>query len=308
MKAYKACLKREKGRSSSKKDGSLCAEGYCTAKSLYDTYPSAYANGYAEQVCEGKQPTFEETCKKKEKTGGGDKGRQKNNKNDGGLGEWFAQQWVNVCETRKDGTHPPCGRNTGDDHAKKERNYPYCRPKNRTKHLGSTKTAEEMTEKEKKEACREKRRHPHEKMEPITRKTGGKGAASRESHRSLRGGKDGDAPHCPDMHLVHKYNKMKSKQRQADYRGKKVTLYKPEPTDTGKKKLRVFVQDPDTGNIRKITFGDVDYADYTQHRNKERRQDYCARSKGIDCGKGDDEKKCPVTSANFWSRMVLWNC
>jgi hypothetical protein len=40
-----------------KKTGTkLCARGKAAAKSKYDVYPSAYANGYAVQVCKGKQP------------------------------------------------------------------------------------------------------------------------------------------------------------------------------------------------------------------------------------------------------------
>ena len=42
----------EEGR---KKTGTkLCARGVASAKSKYDVYPSAYANGHAVQVCKGK--------------------------------------------------------------------------------------------------------------------------------------------------------------------------------------------------------------------------------------------------------------
>jgi hypothetical protein len=42
---------------SRKKTGTkLCARGKTAAKAKYDVYPSAYANGYAVQVCKGKQP------------------------------------------------------------------------------------------------------------------------------------------------------------------------------------------------------------------------------------------------------------
>jgi len=40
-----------------KKTGTkLCARGKSAAKAKYDVYPSAYANGYAVQVCKGEQP------------------------------------------------------------------------------------------------------------------------------------------------------------------------------------------------------------------------------------------------------------
>lgn len=40
-----------------KKSGTkLCTRGKSAAKAKYDVYPSAYANGYAVQVCQGKKP------------------------------------------------------------------------------------------------------------------------------------------------------------------------------------------------------------------------------------------------------------
>lgn len=40
-----------------KKTGTkLCARGKAAAKSKYKVWPSAYANGYAVQVCQGKKP------------------------------------------------------------------------------------------------------------------------------------------------------------------------------------------------------------------------------------------------------------
>ena len=40
-----------------KKTGTkLCARGKSAAQAKYDVYPSAYANGYAVQVCKGKKP------------------------------------------------------------------------------------------------------------------------------------------------------------------------------------------------------------------------------------------------------------
>jgi hypothetical protein len=39
-----------------KKKNKLCARGVSAAKAKYDVYPSAYANGYAVQVCKGTMP------------------------------------------------------------------------------------------------------------------------------------------------------------------------------------------------------------------------------------------------------------
>jgi len=42
--------------SEKKKKTTLCARGKSAAKAKYDVYPSAYANGYAVQVCKGTKP------------------------------------------------------------------------------------------------------------------------------------------------------------------------------------------------------------------------------------------------------------
>jgi hypothetical protein len=44
----------KKKKKKKKKDTTLCARGKNAAKAKYDVYPSAYANGYAVQVCKGK--------------------------------------------------------------------------------------------------------------------------------------------------------------------------------------------------------------------------------------------------------------
>ena len=49
--------RKTKRKTSRKKTGTkLCARGKRTAKAKFDVYPSAYANGYAVQVCQGKKP------------------------------------------------------------------------------------------------------------------------------------------------------------------------------------------------------------------------------------------------------------
>lgn len=114
----------------------------------------------------------------------------------------------------------------------------------------------------------------------------------------------GGRKYLPDMALVDKFNKLKTKQQTASYNGKEVTLYLPEITDSSNKKLQVYVKDPNSAKIIKVQFGHPDYEDYTIHHDQSRRQNYCARSAGIKC----HETECGVTSPNYWSRMVLWNC
>jgi len=43
----------------------LCPKGKAAAKRKFDVYPSAYANGYAVQVCQGKIGTGKKKGKKK---------------------------------------------------------------------------------------------------------------------------------------------------------------------------------------------------------------------------------------------------
>lgn len=46
----------EKKKTKKKKDTTLCKRGIDAAKAKFDVYPSAYANGYAVQVCKGTMP------------------------------------------------------------------------------------------------------------------------------------------------------------------------------------------------------------------------------------------------------------
>lgn len=48
--------KKKKKSKKKKKKNTLCARGKAAAKAKYDVYPSAYANGYAVQVCKGTKP------------------------------------------------------------------------------------------------------------------------------------------------------------------------------------------------------------------------------------------------------------
>ena len=47
---------KKKKSKKKKKKNTLCARGKAAAKAKYDVYPSAYANGYAVQVCKGTKP------------------------------------------------------------------------------------------------------------------------------------------------------------------------------------------------------------------------------------------------------------
>lgn len=142
IKKYKKCLADTKKRN----DLSLCPEGYCTAKSKYKVYPSAYANGMAAQVCDAKKKTFIGT------TVSSNNSEKKSNKKDNDLKRWFDEEWVNVCDKDKKGNYKPCGR----DEAKLQANdYPYCRPLNKLKRT-TVKTVDDLSKNDIKNMCGKK--------------------------------------------------------------------------------------------------------------------------------------------------------
>lgn len=63
----------------------------------------------------------------------------------GGLGRWFAEEWIDIK------TGKPCGRKTGE----KRKGYPACRPSKRVS-SETPKTSKELTPAEKRKFKREK--------------------------------------------------------------------------------------------------------------------------------------------------------
>lgn len=78
---------------------------------------------------------------------------------------------------------------------------------------------------------------------------------------------------------------------EAEYQGRKVPLGKPMRNSGGGKKSKVYVRDPKTGNVRKITFGDPNMR--IKKSNPERRKSFRARHK---CDTAKDR-----TTARYWS-------
>lgn len=159
IKEYKKCIptateRRNKGKLK------LCPRGYCTAKHTFEVYPSAYANGYATQVCMGEQPDAEgntepdsvylDRINKLKSNDNTEKVTKKTNP----LKRWYKEQWVNLCEKGDGpGGYAVCGSGKGIDNPKK---YPYCRAY--YKLPGTTVvTAQELTKKEIEAMCKEKR-------------------------------------------------------------------------------------------------------------------------------------------------------
>lgn len=140
MNRYRSCLAAENRRSKSK--GS-CARGRCTARAKFAVWPSAYASGYAVQVCRGAQPDLEGIRRSELMTGGKAK--------KGPLARWYAEKWVDVCEPAKKACGGSKSRNSNPT------KYPYCRPSVRVDRHTPT-TVNELSAQERKRRCSLKRR------------------------------------------------------------------------------------------------------------------------------------------------------
>ena len=158
--------KRRKTKRKSKKkkrSTTLCARGKRAAKAKFDVYPSAYANGYAVQVCKGKIKGLDGNKKCSGSYCSGKKNESYSfddvevvNRLDEDLAVWFGTKkkkkggkqpqgpWVNICRKKKGGGHPTCGRSDSD-----KGGYPVCRAKS---------VASNMSQEAKDSACRRKRR------------------------------------------------------------------------------------------------------------------------------------------------------
>lgn len=140
-KDYSKCLQTANQRYK-KGELKICPRGYCSAKDKFEVYPSAYANGYASQVCNGKKPdvnglvkkdvfsikknTTKDTTKETTKAMTKATTSKKSTFVKSSLDRWFKEKWVNVCEKNKSKEgYKDCGRNVN---SKKSTDYPYCRP------------------------------------------------------------------------------------------------------------------------------------------------------------------------------------
>ena len=150
-----------------KKSNKLCARGISSAKSKYDVYPSAYANGHAVQVCKGKIAGLDgkKRCSgsycsgKTNESWSPEMSQDLNSFHDivihEDLAVWFGSKkkskgtkqpqgpWVNICRKKEGGGHPECGRGDSD-----KGGYPVCRAKS---------VAANMSQESKDSACRRKR-------------------------------------------------------------------------------------------------------------------------------------------------------
>jgi len=219
------------------------------------------------------------------------------------LERWIDEEWVNVCEPDPNEStgYRPCGRKKADLDSE---NYPYCRPYYRINDK-TPKTVNEIIDMEGEESlahrCQEKRKLKQGvrgKPSYYRPESHGKSTPSKSTRSSTRRAKSSNQP---DISLVNQYNQLKP------CIDSQTGLYQPEHiTDSRRHKLRVRVRDPVTGKTKTVKYGHPDYQDYTTHRDRGRRENYCKRSGGITCGSRPDGI-CDQTSPNFWARTSLWN-
>ncbi len=157
------------------------------AKKKFKVWPSAYASGWlvkeykrrggkyktksSRKSQKSSRKSSRKSSKKSSRKSSKKSSRKSSRKSDKitkrskkshGLGRWYAEEWINVCELPK---IVPCGRpKLGDKDWKK--NYPYCRPRKRI-NSGTPKTAGELTKTEIKKRCSLKKKNP---MKRVTKK------------------------------------------------------------------------------------------------------------------------------------------
>jgi hypothetical protein len=95
-----------------------------------------------------------------------------------------------------------------------------------------------------------------------------------------------------EIYPVDIMNKYDAELFEAEYKGKKVELGKPSRGGS-KKKYKVYVKSPDTGNVIKVEFGDVKGGLKSKIHDPEARKSFAARH---DC-----ENKNDKTKPGYWS-------
>jgi hypothetical protein len=85
---------------------------------------------------------------------------------------------------------------------------------------------------------------------------------------------------------------------EAEYQGRKVQLGKPMSGDV--KKYKVYVKDPQTGNVKKVNFGDKKLS--IKRDNPGRRKNFRARHR---CATAKDRTSARYWSCRMWSKKPV---
>ena len=134
----------------------LYAKARAEAKRRFERWPSAYASGWL--------------VKRYKQLGGRYARSRGRSKTRSGVGRWFRERWINVCEYPK---IVPCAR------SKSKQKFPYCRPLYRISKK-TPKTVRELTLRARKELCRKKQKNPNKRMAAQKRMRSRKRSRSRK--------------------------------------------------------------------------------------------------------------------------------
>lgn len=160
----------------------LCKRGVATAKAKFKVWPSAYASGYASQVCRGEKPGLDGKRRSDKAYVARLRSQRASKKNPKGIARWFKEKWVDVCTIDQKGGPKPCGRKkTGKGASRK---YPYCRPSVRVSPKTPV-TWKQMSRADIAAACRSKQSTPT-RRQPPARSSPKRRSAKRSRRRSKR--------------------------------------------------------------------------------------------------------------------------
>jgi hypothetical protein len=223
-----------------------------------------------------------------------------------GLGRWFAEEWVNVCEKDNNGNYVPCGRQSGNLDPS---SYPYCRPIYSISTKNTPKTVSEFSEQELEELCKYKR----------SIEQGVMGKPTRIFHDSVLGnyGQRGGNLYPLDSDKVTRQSNLYP--RDSDKVTRQGNLYPldsetiilrnltdAERQQSSKQYKKYAVEIPDSllekSLGKTVYFGHNQYDDYTTHKDKSRFENYISRHQKRENWTADG-----IGTAGFWSRWLLWN-
>lgn len=100
-------------------------------------------------------------------------------------------------------------------------------------------------------------------------------------------------------------DKVERKKGKVIYNGESFDGFNKPKKNTGSGKHKMLVLAKKGDRVKLIKFGNKDYEDYTQHKDKKRRASYHARHKAIKTSEGKPAWKDKFQAAH-WALKVLW--
>ena len=140
------------------------------AKRKFEVWPSAYASGWLVRTYKQRGGKYKKTSPKRKSRRrkshrrrsvkmrySKKKSKKKTSRRKTGLGRWFSEEWIDVCQLPK---IVPCGRKSA---CNSRRKYPYCRPRYKVTSK-SPRIANTFSKAEIAKRCKKKRRNPSKRI------------------------------------------------------------------------------------------------------------------------------------------------